>query len=193
MAVRHSPLALPINQPDPVPPSTHDPEINSRLGPHGLPINFAPSDIAFLTGAGAPAQAGNVTAVVPLNRVHLTPLVLAMQERTFTPKGVGEATAVLTGAAAIAQAEELEGANATVYIDGAQALAESGSVAGAAVNPAERVVLIVFEGKTRVIEFGGEHRSIELAGKHRSITMTGERRDIQFTGKTRRIDLFVKQ
>jgi hypothetical protein len=99
----------------------------SSISPMILPI-FAygaqSPPVVNLTGAQAQANAGTVTVSTPIAGVfaQLGPMILPGKLRTINP-ATGDIDVFITGAQANAQAEQLEGANVTIYLDGATAFA----------------------------------------------------------------------
>lgn len=103
-----------------------------QLGAHILPINYTNQSgnlTVALVGAVAPGQAGNPvgSADDPDIFNQLGPLILPGPKRNIVP-AVGSATVTLQGAEARAQAEELEGVDVTIRIDGGIAFADAGTV-----------------------------------------------------------------
>jgi hypothetical protein len=106
-----------------------------KLSPLGLPIlgytqAIHPAGFTIVS-AQAPAQAGTVTVNAPTTGriAQLGPWILAGKIRTINAV-VGNENVFLVGAQAIAQGEELEGADATIRIDGAGAAARAGASIG---------------------------------------------------------------
>lgn len=84
--------------------------------------------IVDLSGAAAAGQSGNITTITSALR-KLSGIGFNQQARNFTGKGVGNVEVVLTGALAVGQAEELEGADVNFYPDGISGLGVGGDMA----------------------------------------------------------------
>lgn len=109
----------------------------TKLSPIGLPLlgytaSFQGSSVSIVGAVGL-AEPGNVTVTLPVTGAvsQLGPLILPGPIRNIVPI-VGGATVNLVGAQANAQAEEMEGCDAIVRIDGATAFANSGALIGKA-------------------------------------------------------------
>ena len=106
MAIRLSPLALPLNL-----------YVIPRVG-LDLSVN--------VTGVGSNASAGIVTTDIGAGLVaQLGPLILPQMVRASSPV-VGNVEVTITGAQALGQAEGLEGVTVTIRADGAEGEAEAG-------------------------------------------------------------------
>ena len=95
-----------------------------RISPLGLAVRGDRNEADTLTAAVAVAQAANVSVSVPTEVRSLAAHILPVGERDFSNKGLGEiGDLTLTGAAAPAQGEELEGSNVVVRLFEASASA----------------------------------------------------------------------
>jgi hypothetical protein len=101
----------------------------ARLSPVGLLVGDTSSSslpqVVNISSAVAIANAGNALPSSEKDANQLAPYGLSVQKRSFVAKSVGEISVDLTAAIAFTQAEELEGANATIYIAGRSILAEA--------------------------------------------------------------------
>lgn len=172
MTIRISPLGLPIDyigdaearpvgasapaQAGSVTALADDPI--RQIGPHGLVTSYPPSvfgSTVSITGASAPALSGNVTAQ-PFNPdvfAQLGPHILVGPIRSIGPI-VGSIDVFIVGAEAEAQGEEMEGADATIYIDGAAGVSETGAVVATEAPEAEGAVVIFVNGRGPRIAVG---------------------------------------
>jgi hypothetical protein len=101
-----------------------------RLSPIVLTQNYGTRTVNVtiaLTGAGGSAGGGNLAAGEASVVFQLGPHFLPTRQRNIVDV-VGNTTVTLVGAAAFAQGEELEGANATIILDGARARASAGTI-----------------------------------------------------------------
>jgi len=100
-----------------------------RISSLGLALSFIGDKTVTVTGAKANANANAVgTSTLTFGRVtQLGPLVLPGRIRNISAQQAG-VSIVLVGSAGQAQGEELEGADATIYIDGARTRARAGDV-----------------------------------------------------------------
>ena len=128
-----------------------------RLSPLLLPLNYTGGAQVTLAGAVAAADEGVVCTQTATALANLGPLLLPIIARTITPI-VGNVSIAIVGAQTKAQAEELEGADATIYIDGKAALA----IAVAAVIEASEALVIAFAFEDDGILFKVEGQRIEF-------------------------------
>lgn len=157
------------------------------LSPLGLPLlgysSADKGDVSItLASGGAAAEAGTVTVNLPVTGVfsQFGPLALPGPIRNIVPK-VGNVSVNLVGAQAQAQGEEMEGADAIIYIDGATAFANAGLSA-----PAPQ--LLVAEGVDS-ISFSSVQRAIELLASARQAVISPAAPDSIVT-ETGRIIIF---
>jgi len=130
-----------------------------QISPLGLPANYTAAVIPVsvsLTGVSANANAGNPQAQSSQTGVfsELGPLILPSPLRNIQPV-VGNVDIFVLGAQARAQGEELEGANATVYLDGARSRAGAGLLFEDFVEEAERIT----PGGNAAINFSNSQKS----------------------------------
>jgi len=76
-----------------------------------------------ITGVSSEADPGNTGTSVFSGGRSISPQILSQQEYSFSPKGTGQVDVTITGVEARGQAEEPEGADVTIYIDGVYAAA----------------------------------------------------------------------
>ena len=96
-------------------------QMPARLGPHVLPkspFNTPTLVEITLTGATGTGETGNVAPVTPGASTQLGPHGLPSKDRIFEIKGVGLIELTLTGAEGRGQAEELEGSDVAITLDG---------------------------------------------------------------------------
>ena len=81
-----------------------------------------------LAGASGSAEPGSMSTDIGSSAVVSPAPLWTVRGKNFSPKGVSEGDGTLTSARAQAQGNPLLGAHVTIYIDGAQAVAQSGRV-----------------------------------------------------------------
>jgi hypothetical protein len=107
-----------------------------NMGPHGLTARY-PDVLRHygvtveISGRGISAEAGNTDVDLPVSAIQLGPHGLVTYDRQFSVKGIGPATANITGAQIDLQFEVPDSADATIYPDGEDIDGDGGSVAEA--------------------------------------------------------------
>lgn len=100
----------------------------SPVGLHQRAYGTFTRDLTIaLTGASTIVQAGVVVVSLVTGVRDISLIGLAMPERAFAPKGVGDVSVSLTGASIAAQAQQIVGADATIYIDGGAVFSRAGA------------------------------------------------------------------
>lgn len=124
-----------------------------------------------LTGTGGNANAGSVASSAPVagKFTDIGPLILPTQLRQITAIS-GSVDVFLLGAQANAQGEELEGADVTVYLDGARAR-------GQAQDPVFETTLSV--SNEAIINVSPERTEFESKAERTQFSFTGERSDYE--------------
>jgi hypothetical protein len=107
-----------------------------NMGPHGLLARY-PDVLRHygvtveISGRGISAEAGNTDVDLPVSAIQLGPHGLVTYDRQFSVKGIGPATANITGAQIDLEFAVPDSADATIYPDGEDADADAGSVSEA--------------------------------------------------------------
>ena len=161
-----------------VPPLRLSPLILPQL----YPVPLSSSSVTAVT-ARALAQAGVVGVSVPVTGLfsQLGPLILPGAIRTSNAV-MGGVDARPVGAQANAQGEGLEGADVTIYIDGAEALSYAAIGGVGIVDPGAAVSLVFVSRQTRDMALSIDTRNLIVTGSYKMISVAGSTRLLLLTG-----------
>lgn len=161
-----------------------------RLAPIVLPLAGYVPRITSLTvdipSASAGAAAGNVSALTSNagTFAQLGPRILPSPLRSISPK-VGNVTVDLVGAEAAARAEQMEGADVVMYIDGASAAAGAGVLVFTPTVEPERFASVVdIDLDVRDMQMILAQVDTLLTAQARSVEIKMMTRTVSITGST---------